>query len=209
MILKPHFNVWGPPGNGKTTSIRKIVEVSGRAVYIIRKDSTGTPRIGEEYAPEYRHIPDSLLQKRWREGHYLFRPMYTFENGELSRRGFPRSEFWPTNLPYGTKFTLSSFPPQAIPPLVEEREMTNILLLVQDLGIVSERLKKRCLVDGSNYAQKMQRNISLRERLKIESQVPFLYQHVVYNDGTIQDTLRQLAKIIPFLAERLKNKSVG
>lgn len=198
-ILVPHYNWWGPPGNGKTTIEKYLQYYFGDAAFFLKKDTTG---LRQAEGPGYRLITPNQMDQRVLRGHYMYAPTDIYEAGEVARTALPLPRYSP-NVPPGKEMIFSTFPPEAIPLIWESGEVTSILLYNEDIKVTEKRLRRRCRKDGSNFAFKMLRNQVLRDRWQIESR-PEVFNCIVFNDGSIANTLEQFAGIIPGLQERMK-----
>ena len=111
-------------------------------------------------------------------------------NGAVYHHAILRVEHWPT-IPREASLVLSLFGSRAYVAKWYAPNLKLVFIGFRDMGVLAERLRRRCEVDGSDYRDKMVKN----ERyvaINIESQ----YDFVVYNDTTPEDCVAQIMSLI-------------
>ena len=205
-----YVNFWGLAGNGKSTLFRKVVEAFGEDAYVLRKDTTRKPRPGEIGNPEYRYVPWGQFTNRVDRKQYRYEPERILEGGEMNLTGVPKWKFLP-EIPPGKLLVASIFPVDLrFPVPYTDRQIINILVFVYDIKKIEARLKKRSGTDKASFRFKMNLNKAWRKRT-LEGHPPHYYHprvftHAVCNDGSIEETMEYLARIIPGLRERLQQQ---
>ena len=100
------------------------------------------------------------------------------------------TRFW-TEIPNNAELILSTF---GIYARLAKENVPNLKLCFvsfKDMSILEKRLYERCLIDKSNFEEKIQLIKKYLEE-NIENQ----YDHIIYNDGSIENTLSQVFNLI-------------
>jgi guanylate kinase len=183
----PHLNLSSYPGGGKTT-ILKILLSQYRAI-LIPKITTRPKRLNENGCTEYIYVSEDEFSQRESAGHFLgIEPILV--GGEVYHHAIPKIEHWPA-VPDKTNLILSVFGIKA--ELVKELVLNYKLCFIgfKNKDILKKRLFARCLVDGGNFEEKW----VIVEQYMSQS-IENNYDYIVYNDGTPEECIAQIRKIL-------------
>mgnify|MGYP001583025078 CR=1 FL=1 len=181
-----HVNLSSFAGGGKTT-VSKILLDTCRTV-MIPKITTRSRRDTEEI-PEYIFVSREEFEFRKSQGYFL--AVETIKlNGESHYYAIPVVEEWPS-IPEGTELVLSVFGEKARIAKEHVPEMKLVFISLRDKNLLAERLRHRCLTDGSNFDKKWAQN-----KRYFASHIERQYDVVVYNDGTPEECATEIMAII-------------
>ncbi len=181
-----HLNLSGFPGAGKTTIAKKIMEI--HSTIIIPKVTT-RPRRPTENGGEYVFISMEEFQQRNKNGDFIAVEPNIID-GVIHYYAIPKEKFWP-EVPKTAELVLSLFGIYAKTVKEYVPKMKLGFVTYKNMEILKERLRTRCLEDGSNFQEKMK----LIEQY-LQSNIQDGYDYPLYNDGTIGETLKQVETLI-------------
>lgn len=182
----PHVNLSSFAGGGKTTVSELLLE---RFQVVMIPKYTTRPQRTTEDIPEYVYVSEEEFRSREAAGDFIAVEALK-NNGHTYYYGIPVPRLWPA-VPLGTELILSAFAEQA--RLVQEfvPDIFLVFIDVADRELLKERLRQRCEADGSNFEKKWAQNEHYFQ-IHIEGQ----YDHIVYNDGSPDETLQQIMNLI-------------
>jgi guanylate kinase len=182
----PHINLSSFAGGGKTTVSKTLLDTY-RTVMIPK--ITTRPRRDTEEIPEYIFVSRDEFEARRSQGHFLAVEEIKL-NGETHYYAIPVVEEWPS-IPEGTELVLSAFGEKARIAQEHFPELRLVFISLRDKNLLAERLRHRCLMDGSNFDKKWAQN----ERY-FASRIEGQYDFVVFNDGTPEECAAEIMAII-------------
>lgn len=181
-----HLNFSGFPGAGKTTIMAKLKE---EYKTIVIPKITTRPKRPTENGGEYIFTNMEEFSQQRNEGNFIAVES-NFVDGIEHFYAIPKIEFWPS-IPDGTDLILSAFGIYANEVKKFVPEMKSCFVTYKNMVILLDRLYHRCLKDGSNYQEK----IKVIEKY-MEEHIEENYDNIIYNDGTIEETIAQIIPLI-------------
>jgi guanylate kinase len=182
----PHLNLSSYPGGGKTTLTKLMINTY--SCLLIPKFTTRPPRPIEDI-PEYIFIKEDEFLYKKNAGHFItIEPINIY--GEIHYSAIPKIEHWPKP-DKNTKFVLSTFGENA--PYAKQfiPKMKLIFIDFKNKDILMERLYLRCLLDNSGFEEKKK----IIEQY-IQKDIKRNYDHIIYNDGSIEESLEQILNLV-------------
>ncbi|MCX6747765.1 MAG: hypothetical protein NTW98_02350 [Candidatus Nomurabacteria bacterium] len=183
-----HLNLSGYPGAGKTTIFNLFLDIYPETVVIPKV--TTRPRRPEEGDLEYIFLSNSEFESKCALGQIVGVEEIP-QKGIICYYGIPTPALWPP-VPSSTKILLSLFGEKA--PEVRGQflpGMKLIFLSLSDKPLLVERLRERCMVDGSDF----QARFNLIQSY-LSSGIEDLYDHIVNNDTSPEECLEKIISLI-------------
>ncbi len=182
----PHLNLSSYPGGGKTTVTKLLLETY--SVVLIPKFTTRPQRPVEDI-PEYIFIDKEEFLYRESDGQFIAKEAIQ-RHGETYHHAIPKIQYWP-KIPTGTELILSVF---GVHAPYAKKFMPNMKLCFIDFenkDILMKRLYDRCILDNSDFEEKKR----VVEGY-ITDDIKSNYDHIIYNDGTIHETLEKIRRLV-------------